>query len=72
MGLTSRPFSRHGSHKGEAMILIGENINVMSKIVGPALKERNPGPIQELVKAEVEAGMDYLDLNIGPARKGGG
>jgi len=53
------------------MILIGENINVMSKIVGPALKERNPGPIQELVKAEVEAGMDYLDLNIGPARKGG-
>ena len=53
------------------MILIGENINVMSKIVGPALKERNPGPIQELAKAEVEAGMDYLDLNIGPARKGG-
>ena len=53
------------------MILIGENINVMSKTVGPALKERNPGPIQELVKAEVEAGMDYLDLNIGPARKGG-
>ena len=53
------------------MILIGENINVMSKTIGPALKERNPGPIQELVKAEVEAGMDYLDLNIGPARKGG-
>ena len=53
------------------MILIGENINVMSKTIGPALKERNPGPIQELAKAEVEAGMDYLDLNIGPARKGG-
>ena len=53
------------------MILIGENINVMSKIIGPALKERNPKPIQELAKAEVEAGMDYLDINIGPARKAG-
>ncbi len=53
------------------MILIGENINIMSKIIGPALRERNPKPIQELAKAEVDAGMDYLDLNIGPARKAG-
>jgi len=53
------------------MILIGENINVMSKAIGRAMKERNPKPIQELAKAEVEAGMDYLDLNIGPARKAG-
>ena len=53
------------------MILIGENINVMSKTIGPALKERNPKPIQELAKAESEAGVDYLDLNIGPARKAG-
>ncbi len=53
------------------MVLIGENINIMSKIIGPALKERNPKPIQELARAEDEAGVDYLDLNIGPARKGG-
>ena len=53
------------------MILIGENINIMSQTIGPALKERNPKPIQELVKAEAEAGVDYLDLNIGPARKAG-
>ncbi|MFQ5996022.1 MAG: dihydropteroate synthase [Dehalococcoidales bacterium] len=53
------------------MILIGENINVMSQTIGPALKERNPKPIQELAKAGAEAGMDYLDLNIGPARKTG-
>jgi len=53
------------------MILIGENINVMSKTIGPALRERNPKPIQELARAEVEAGVDYLDLNIGPARKAG-
>ncbi len=53
------------------MILIGENLNVMSKTIGPALKERNPKPIQELAKAEVETGVDYIDLNIGPARKAG-
>jgi len=53
------------------MILIGENINIMSKTIGPALRERNGGPIQELAKAETEAGMDYLDLNVGPARKAG-
>ena len=53
------------------MILIGENINIMSNIIGPALKERNAKPIQELAKAETEAGVDYLDLNIGPARKAG-
>ncbi len=53
------------------MILIGENINIISKTIGPALKERNPKPIQELAKAEVEAGIDYLDLNIGPARRRG-
>jgi len=53
------------------MILIGENINIMSKTLGPALKERNPKPIQELARAETEAGMDYIDLNIGPARKNG-
>ena len=53
------------------MILIGENINIMSQTIGPALRERNPKPIQELARAEAEAGVDYLDLNIGPARKGG-
>ena len=53
------------------MILIGENINIMSQTIGPALKERNPEPIRQLVREEIEAGIDYLDLNIGPARKGG-
>jgi len=53
------------------MILIGENLNIMSKTIGPALRERNPEPIQELAKAEAAAGIDYIDLNIGPARKAG-
>jgi 5-methyltetrahydrofolate corrinoid/iron sulfur protein methyltransferase len=53
------------------MILIGENLNVMSKSLGPALRERNAGPIEEMARAETEAGVDLIDLNIGPARKGG-
>lgn len=51
------------------MILIGENLNIMSQTIGPALKERNAKPIQEVAKAE--SGVDYIDLNIGPARKAG-
>ncbi|MFC1873633.1 hypothetical protein ACFLW3_02350 [Chloroflexota bacterium] len=54
------------------MILIGENINIMSLTIGPALKGRDPEPVQELVRAEVKSGVDYLDINIGPARKAGG
>jgi 5-methyltetrahydrofolate corrinoid/iron sulfur protein methyltransferase len=53
------------------MILIGENLNVISHTLGPALKDRNAGPIQDMAKAETEAGIDLIDLNIGPARKGG-
>ncbi len=53
------------------MILIGENINMMSKTIGPALKDKDAKPIQELAKAEVAAGIDYIDVNIGPARKTG-
>jgi 5-methyltetrahydrofolate corrinoid/iron sulfur protein methyltransferase len=53
------------------MILIGENLNIMSQTLGPALRGRDPGPIQEMAKAEAEAGVDYIDLNIGPARKAG-
>ncbi|MFC1982131.1 dihydropteroate synthase [Chloroflexota bacterium] len=53
------------------MILIGESINIMSQTLGPAMRERNPGPIQEMARVETEAGADYLDLNIGPARKNG-
>jgi 5-methyltetrahydrofolate corrinoid/iron sulfur protein methyltransferase len=53
------------------MILIGENLNVISQTLGPALKERNAGPIQQMAKEETKAGIDLIDLNIGPARKGG-
>ncbi len=53
------------------MKLIGENLNIMSKKYGAALKAHDPKPLQELAVQEAEAGMDYIDLNIGPAGKTG-
>ena len=53
------------------MKLIGENINVMVTKIGTAMKEGDAKTIQELAVSEAEAGMDYLDINLGPARKGG-
>lgn len=53
------------------MFLIGENLNVMSKRIGEALRERNPVPIREMALAQAGAGMDMIDINLGPARKGG-
>ena len=54
------------------MLLIGENLNVMVKKIGTAMKDKDPKPIQELAIAEAKAGVDYIDINLGPARKGGG
>ncbi|MFW0860849.1 MAG: dihydropteroate synthase [Dethiobacter sp.] len=51
------------------MILIGENIQILSKVVSEALSGRNAGPLQELAKEQVKAGVHWIDLNIGPARK---
>lgn len=53
------------------VVIIAESINIMSKTIGPAMRERNAAPIQALAKTEASAGADYLDLNIGPARKAG-
>jgi 5-methyltetrahydrofolate corrinoid/iron sulfur protein methyltransferase len=53
------------------MFRIGENLNVMVKKIGAAMKERDPKPIQELAIAEAKAGVDYIDINLGPARKEG-
>ena len=50
---------------------IAESINIMSKTIGPAMKEKNAKPIQEMAVAEAAAGAAFLDVNIGPARKGG-
>lgn len=53
------------------VVTIAESINIMSKTIGPAMKDKDPKPIQQMAVAEAEAGADFLDVNIGPARKGG-
>ena len=53
------------------MLLIGENLNVIDRIIGKAYKEMDPGPIAEEAKRQKEKGMDWIDINLGPARKGG-
>lgn len=48
------------------MILIGENIHVISKTVQNALIERDEKFILDLIKKQTH--MDYIDLNVGPAK----
>jgi 5-methyltetrahydrofolate corrinoid/iron sulfur protein methyltransferase len=50
---------------------IAESINIMSKTIGPAIREKDKGPIQKMAQEELERGSDMLDLNLGPARKAG-
>jgi 5-methyltetrahydrofolate corrinoid/iron sulfur protein methyltransferase len=55
----------------QLVICVGENINIMSKTIGPAIKERRTEPILEMAKHQERVGIDYLDLNIGPSRRDG-
>lgn len=53
------------------MLAIGEKINVMSKSIGAAMKERDPVPVIEMARRQVDAGADVLDINLGPATRNG-
>ena len=53
------------------MLLIGESLNVISRTIGRAFKEQDPKPIQEEALFQREKGMDYIDINLGPAKKNG-
>jgi 5-methyltetrahydrofolate corrinoid/iron sulfur protein methyltransferase len=53
------------------MLLIGESLNVISKKIGKAFKDRDPKPIQEEALFQKKKGMDYIDINLGPAKKDG-
>lgn len=48
------------------MLLIGENIHVISKTVQNALLQRDEEFILDLIKKQIN--MDYIDLNVGPAK----
>ncbi|MCD4741579.1 MAG: dihydropteroate synthase [Desulfobacteraceae bacterium] len=58
------------------MILFGESLNVISTKIGKQFKEadpakRDPKPILEEVELQKTKGMDYIDINLGPAKKFG-
>jgi 5-methyltetrahydrofolate corrinoid/iron sulfur protein methyltransferase len=46
-------------------------LNVINTIIGRAFKEKDPGPIAEEAIRQKEKAMDWVDINLGPARKGG-
>lgn len=48
------------------MILIGENIHIISKQVLEALENKNENFVKNLVK--IQENMDCIDLNVGPAK----
>jgi len=53
------------------MLIIGENIHIISPRVRNAINNRDSATIQQLAKAQVEKGAQFLDLNIGPQRRQG-
>jgi 5-methyltetrahydrofolate corrinoid/iron sulfur protein methyltransferase len=52
------------------MLVIGEKVNVINTKIGQAMKDRDPGPILEMAKKQVDAGANLLDINIGQAKDG--
>ncbi len=51
------------------MVLIGESIHIISDEINKAVKERNPQVILQLAKAQAQVGADYIDVNLGPAKR---
>src|SRR5512137_1992277 len=47
------------------MLVIGEKINIMSKTIGPAMKERDAGPIQTMALTQVEGGAEMMEWVVG-------
>lgn len=52
-------------------MVIGERIHCISPVIRQAFADRDPEPILKRAKEQLDAGADYLDLNIGPAEKDG-
>ena len=51
------------------MYIIGENIHIISDKVKTGIVERDEGFFQKLAVAQVEAGAQALDINLGPRKK---
>jgi 5-methyltetrahydrofolate corrinoid/iron sulfur protein methyltransferase len=53
------------------MLIIGENIHIISPKVKQAVADRDASTIQHMATVQVERGADMLDLNIGPQKRRG-
>jgi len=51
------------------MLLIGENIHIIAKTVSDAVNQKDKKTLQQMAKEQADVGVDYIDLNVGPARK---
>jgi len=52
-------------------ITIGERIHCISPVIREAMATRNPEPILQRGREQLQAGATYLDVNIGPAESDG-
>ncbi len=48
-------------------VTIGERLSTTAPAVNEAFLKRDPEPILKRAKQQIDAGADYLDVNIGPA-----
>ena len=53
------------------MLVIGENIQIISTLVGKAVNNRDAKPLQDLARKQVEMGASMIDMNIGRRKKDG-
>ena len=53
------------------MLIIGENIQIISTLVKNAVENRDAKPLQDLARKQVEMGAGMIDLNIGRRKKDG-
>jgi len=52
-------------------IVIGERIHCISPSIRKAMETKDPEPILKRAKDQIAQGAAYIDVNIGPAEKGG-
>jgi 5-methyltetrahydrofolate corrinoid/iron sulfur protein methyltransferase len=48
---------------------IGENLHVIAQEISVALKNRDAKVMQDLARKQTDAKVDYIDINLGPARR---
>jgi 5-methyltetrahydrofolate corrinoid/iron sulfur protein methyltransferase len=53
------------------IVTIAENLNVTNKTIGAAFKDKDEKPIRKMLEGIIATDPDWIDINLGPARKNG-